>query len=607
LVFNLFLVNDQQLRKINGKLLLYLQNKLRRDVAMAIIGIDLGTTNSAVAYLKNDRAEIIENRNGGRTTPSVVQMNLKGEIVVGQTAKDMYPSLPANTILEVKRLMGTDETVKLGDKEYRPEEISAYILKEIKKSVEDKLGETVTEAVITVPAYFTDAQRVATKKAGQIAGLTVERIINEPTAAAIAYGFDHAKKDQTILVYDLGGGTFDVSVVEMYDSIIEVRSTAGDNHLGGMDFDNLIVEWIVKRVKKESNFDLLGSASGAEILARKARIKDEAEKVKKLLSTQNSAVINIPFIAMNNGVPVNINLELTRHEFEALIKPLAEKTMSEVDRALSEIGLGVSDIHEVLLVGGSTRIPYIQELVQKRFGKAPRKDVNPDEAVALGAAIQAGIKTGKISNVIVTDICPFSLGTDVVRFINNRDESGHFDVLIKKNTTLPAQKSEVYSTVRDYQTAVLVGVYQGENNYVRDNVLIEEFNVDGIPSGLRGQESVEVTFKYDMNGILDVDVKIMSTGKKVTRKITMKEGVMTEAEVQQARQSLDENWDKSELYKSVKPVIQRAERTIEEVDEPSRKKLQQLIDQMKTALSREDAVAVKKIEEQLTDLLIELV
>ncbi len=574
---------------------------------MAIIGIDLGTTNSAVAYLKNDRAEIIENRNGGRTTPSVVQMNLKGEIVVGQTAKDMYPSLPANTILEVKRLMGTDETVKLGDKEYRPEEISAYILKEIKKSVEDKLGETVTEAVITVPAYFTDAQRVATKKAGQIAGLTVERIINEPTAAAIAYGFDHAKKDQTILVYDLGGGTFDVSVVEMYDSIIEVRSTAGDNHLGGMDFDNLIVEWIVKRVKKESNFDLLGSASGAEILARKARIKDEAEKVKKLLSTQNSAVINIPFIAMNNGVPVNINLELTRHEFEALIKPLAEKTMSEVDRALSEIGLGVSDIHEVLLVGGSTRIPYIQELVQKRFGKAPRKDVNPDEAVALGAAIQAGIKTGKISNVIVTDICPFSLGTDVVRFINNRDESGHFDVLIKKNTTLPAQKSEVYSTVRDYQTAVLVGVYQGENNYVRDNVLIEEFNVDGIPSGLRGQESVEVTFKYDMNGILDVDVKIMSTGKKVTRKITMKEGVMTEAEVQQARQSLDENWDKSELYKSVKPVIQRAERTIEEVDEPSRKKLQQLIDQMKTALSREDAVAVKKIEEQLTDLLIELV
>jgi molecular chaperone DnaK len=574
---------------------------------MAVIGIDLGTTNSAVAYLKNDRAEIIENRTGGRTTPSVVQVNLKGEIVVGQIAKDMYPSLPANTILEIKRLMGTDQKVKLGDKEYRAEEISAFILKEIKKSVEDKLGEEVTEAVITVPAYFTDAQRVATKKAGQIAGLKVERIINEPTAAAIAYGFDHAQKDQTILVYDLGGGTFDVSVVEMYDGVIEVRSTAGDNHLGGMDFDNLIADWIAKRVKKESDFDLFGSSTAAELLTRKARIKDEAEKVKKLLSSQQTAQISMPFFAMNNGVPVNIQLELTRHEFEGLIRPLAEKTMIEVERALSEIDFTVSDIHEVLLVGGSTRIPYIQELVKSKFNKTPRKDVNPDEAVALGAAIQAGIKTGKISDVIVTDICPFSLGTDVVRFVNNREESGHFDVLIKKNTTLPAQRSEVYSTVRDNQNSVLIGVYQGEGKYVRDNDLIEEFTVEGIPNNLRGEESVEITFKYDMNGILDVDVKIMSTGKIANRQIVMKEGVMTDEEVEDARDELDKDWDKSELYKDVKPVIQRAERTMEDVDDANRKKLQQLIDQMKVALSRNDAVTLKKLDEQLTDLLIELV
>jgi molecular chaperone DnaK len=346
------------------------------------------------------------------------------------------------------------------------------------------------------------------------------------------------------------------------------------------------------------------------LLGRRARIKEEAEKAKKLLSSQQSVNINIPFIAMNNGVPVTINLELTRHEFEQMIKPLAQKTLAEVDRALNDINMSMSQIDEVLLVGGSTRIPYIQELVQKKFGKVPRKDINPDEAVAMGAAIQIGIKTGQISaekSIVVTDIAPFSLGTDVVRMINNRLEPGHFDALIKRNSSIPAQKSETYSTVNDYQTSVRVGVYQGENQYCEQNDFLEEFTVEGIPSRRAGDESVEVTFKYDINGILDVDVRIVSTGKKVTRQILTKKGVMTDAEVRQAQQAVNSSWDQSELYKKVKPIIVRAEKEMDRASGADRQRLQDLLNKMKEALARQDEALVTRIGDEITDLLIELV
>jgi len=577
---------------------------------MAIIGIDLGTTNSAVAYYKDGRAEIIENRDGERTTPSAVCIGMRDEIIVGSHAKSSLISIPDRTVIEVKRLMGTEEQITLAGQQFRPEEVSALILKELKLYAEQKLGEPVTEAVITVPAYFTDTQRKATQKAGEMAGLRVERIINEPTAAAIAYGMANMDKEQHILVFDLGGGTFDVSVVELFEGILEVKSSAGNNKLGGMDFDNALAEWVAEKVRNTHQLDLLHTGSAKQDQINRWRLKLETERVKKLLSTQASATVSLPFIAMKDGAPLSIEEEVTRAEFEKLIMAMAESTLAEVDKALADAKLSVTQIDEVLLVGGSTRIPLIQELVARKFYKTPRKDLNPDEAVALGAAVQAGIKSGDISSasgLMVTDVCPHSLGTDVVERIGGQMVPGFFDVLIPRNSTIPVTKSKVYYTVDDNQTEVTLGIYQGESPKVKDNLLLGEFELSGIPSGAQGKEMIEVTIRYDINGTLQIEAQILSTGKKITEIIDQQIGVLSQAEVAAAMERINSNWEQSELYKGVKPVIQRAEKLLPSLDASDRHKIESKLSQLKEALAAGDGAKVNKLDEELTDLLIELV
>ena len=581
---------------------------------MTIIGIDLGTTNSAIAYLKNEKPVIIENDRGERTTPSVFQINHSGEIQVGTVAKQGYPTYPRETVLEVKRLMGTEEKVIISGNEYRPEEISARILKYLKSSAEKFLGTTVTEAVITVPAYFSDSQRKATQKAGELAGLKVERIINEPTAAAIAFGIENMDKDQHILVYDLGGGTFDVSVVELFSGVVEVKASAGNNKLGGMDFDNVLLDWVVQKFKDEKQIDLLIIGTENEIIQRKARIKTEAENVKKALSTQNTARFNLPFIAIHNNAPISIEYEITRSQFEKLIKSLAESTLEQVDKALKDAKLPLNDIDEVLLVGGSTRIPLIQELVEKKFGKKPRKDINPDEAVALGAAVQGGIKSGEIDSskgLMVIDVCPHTLGVDVVKNVGGQMVPGFFDPIIPRNSTVPITESKIYSTVIDNQEEVYMGVYQGddEDQYVRPEKKIsnDDIVVDGVPPRNVGEEKIEVKFSYDINGMLNIEAAVISTGKKMNKVIQAQPGVMSAQEVAVAKEKMEQEWDKSELYDEVKNVINRAEKVMEEVSDSERAKINDLLNKLKQSLSSNNTDQVRRYEDELTDLLIELV
>lgn len=577
---------------------------------MAVIGIDLGTTNSAVAYLKGEKPEIIPNTEGGRTTPSVFQLSINEEITIGQNAKTAMPGIPDRTAIEVKRLMGTDETITVGGESYRPEVISAHILTYLKKSAEEYLGEVVTEAVVTVPAYFTDSQRKATQKAGEIAGLKVERIINEPTAAAIAYGLENLDKNQHILVYDLGGGTFDVSVVEIFEGVVEVKASAGDNNLGGVDFDNALTDWIIENFKQQEGIDLFSIGSPEEINQRKARIKLEAENIKKSLSSQTNVTINIPFIAIHNNAPVSVNMSITREEFEALIKDMALKTLVEVDKALEDSRLGVTGIDEVLLVGGSTRIPLIQKLVEEKFGKKAKKDINPDEAVALGAAVQAGIKTGQIDTskgIMVIDVCPYTLGTEVVRQIGGQTVPGFFDPIIPRNSTIPITESKRYYTVSDNQTSVNVNVFQGDNQYTDQNIFLSDFVLEGIPAGPSGQEAIDVKFSYDINGTLQVEATIVSTGKKASAIVKTQAGTMTEQEVSAAKAQVEKDYQQSELYKEVKSVITRGERMLNTVEGMEKEKLMSLLQNIKIALEKNDRGLVQKYEEELTDLLIELV
>ena len=578
---------------------------------MAIVGIDLGTTNSAIAYLKDGKPVIIENKLGGRTTPSVFQINTNGEIVIGQEAKDTYPSLTNQTVMEIKRLMGTDQMVEVAGRSFRPEEISAFFIKYLKECAEERLGESVTEAVITVPAYFTDSQRKATKIAGELAGLKVERIINEPTAASLAFGLDYMDKNQYILVYDLGGGTFDVSVVEMFDGVIEVKATAGNNKLGGMDFDLKIVEWIMNKFEEKNGYSLLVNADNQELLKRKALLKETAEKVKKILSSQFTARIHIPFLGIYNQTPISVELEMTRAEFEKLIFDLAESTLESVDEALQSANLKVEDIHEILLIGGSTRIPLIQKLVEDKFKKPSRKSVNPDEAVALGAAIQAGIKAGEVdtkAGLMVIDVCPYTLGTDVIRRVEGNIVTGFFDPIIPKNSIIPISEKKVYQTAYNYQDQVLVSVYQGESEFVENNILLsDDILLDGIPKKPAGQEKIEVTFTYDINGILHVEAKVLSTGQTVKQAIRSQIGVLSKEQVVELREKIENDWKHSELYKDVKSIIYRAEQMIQSTEEKEKDKLEKLLAELKTALKDNDANKVKEIEEQLTDLLIELV
>ncbi len=581
---------------------------------MTVIGIDLGTTNSAIAYLKNERPEIIVNKDGQRTTPSIFHMKPEtNEIVIGATAKNAMAGAPKLTASEVKRLMGTGENVTVGNKAYTPEEISAHYLKYLKEAAEHQLGTIVTEAVITVPAYFSDAQRKATKSAGEIAGLKVERIINEPTAAAISFCSENMTSNMKLAIYDLGGGTFDVSIVELFDGVVEVKATSGNNSLGGLDFDKLLADWLIKVIERKENVRI-DSGSEIEILQRQNRLKLAAEEVKKVLSAQSTAQFEIPFFMMKDGMPISISETITRDEFEDLIRPLAESTLLQVEEALQEANLSVHDIDDVLLVGGSTRIPLVQQIVQQKFNKAPRKDINPDEAVALGAAIQAGIKTGIISSdkgIMVLDVCPYSLGIETSSVIGSQIVKGFFSEIIEANSPIPIRKSKRFNTLHDNQTVVDINVFQGKPNeeMVQSNLAIssEPITLEGIPPRPANQEMIDVIFSYDINGILEVEAEIVSTGKRIKKQIDTQTGVMTKTEIQLAKQRADTDWTKSQLYDTVKNVVSRAERILPDLQGSDITKVESLLQQIKLAVQDNDETFVRKLEDELTDLLIELV
>ena len=466
-----------------------------------IIGIDLGTTNSCVAVMEGGQPTVIPNAEGARTTPSVVAFTKSGERLVGEPAKRQAVTNADKTISSIKRHMGTDYRVAIDEKKYSPQEISAMILQKMKADAENYLGEKVTEAVITVPAYFNDAQRQATKDAGKIAGLEVKRIINEPTAAALAYGLDN-EKEQKIMVYDLGGGTFDVSIIEIGDGVIEVLSTAGNNHLGGDDFDQKVADYMISEFKKKEGVDLSTDKMAMQ------RIKEAAEKAKKELSSATTTNINLPFISMNANGPLHFDMDLTRAKFDELTHDLVEKTAEPVKRALSDAGLSASELGQVLLVGGSTRVPAVQDKVKQLTGKEPSKTLNPDECVALGAAVQGGKLAGDAGagDILLLDVTPLSLSIETMGGIATR--------LIERNTTIPTKKSQIFSTAADNQTAVDINVVQGERQFARDNKSLGQFRLDGIPPARRGVPQIEVTFGIDANGIVNVSAKDLGTGKE---------------------------------------------------------------------------------------------
>ncbi|MCG2792815.1 MAG: molecular chaperone DnaK [Weeksellaceae bacterium] len=513
-----------------------------------IIGIDLGTTNSCVAVMEGKDAVVIPNAEGKRTTPSIVAFTEDGERKVGDPAKRQAVTNPTKTVYSIKRFIGThfrddasevsrvpyavvsgpNDTVKvkIDDREYTPQEISAMILQKMKKTAEDYLGQEVTRAVITVPAYFNDAQRQATKEAGEIAGLTVERIINEPTAAALAYGMDKSHKDQKIAVYDLGGGTFDVSILDLGDGVFEVLSTNGDTHLGGDDFDDVIINWMADEFKAEEGVDLKGDAIALQ------RLKEAAEKAKIELSSSPQTEINLPYITATATGPKHLVKTLTKAKFEQLSTELVRRSMEPCKKALSDAGLSISDIDEVILVGGSTRIPIIQEEVEKFFGKKPSKGVNPDEVVAIGAAIQGGVLTGDVKDVLLLDVTPLSLGIETMGSV--------FTKLIESNTTIPTKKSEIFSTASDNQPAVSIRVGQGERPMFNDNKEIGRFDLTDIPPAQRGVPQIEVTFDIDANGILSVSAKDKGTGKEQSIKIQASSG-LSEAEIERMKKEAQEN------------------------------------------------------------------
>ncbi len=559
------------------------------------IGIDLGTTNSCVSVYEGDTATVIANKEGERTTPSVVAFK-NGEIIVGAAAKRQMVTNP-ETISSIKRLMGTDKKVKANGKEYTPEEISAMILGDLKKTAEAYLGETVTKAVITVPAYFNDAQRQATKNAGKIAGLEVERIINEPTAAALAYGLDKQDKTEQILVYDLGGGTFDVSILEIGDGVFEVKSTSGNNHLGGDDFDQRIVDYLVETFKKENGIDLTKDKMAMQ------RLKDAAEKAKKDLSGVTTTQISLPFLSQGNDGPLHLELSMTRAKFEDLVDDLLESTLEPVRKALQDAKLTKNDIDKVLLVGGSTRIPKVQEIIKNELGKEPSKGVNPDEVVAMGAAIQGGVLAGDVSDIVLLDVTPLSLGIETLGNVCT--------VLIPRNTTIPTSKSQVFSTAADNQPAVDIHVLQGERKMADDNKTLGRFQLTNIPPAPRGVPQIEVTFDIDANGIVNVKAKDLGTNKEQSITITASTN-LSEEEIDKMVKEAEANKEADEKRKEAADTKNDAEQLIfatekslkdlgDKVSSDDKEKAEKEIKDLKDALEKEDIEDIKAKKDKLQE------
>ncbi len=562
-----------------------------------IIGIDLGTTNSCVAVMEGGDPTVIHNIEGNRTTPSIVAFTKEGERLVGETAKRQAVTNPDRTISSIKREMGTDYKISIDGKDYTPEEISAMILQKLKADAESYLGETVEDAVITVPAYFTDAQRQATKDAGRIAGLNVKRIINEPTAAALAYGMDKEEGQHKIMVYDLGGGTFDVSILEVGDGVFEVMATRGNNRLGGDDFDNKLVDYIADEFQKENGVDLKSDKMSLQ------RLKEAAEKAKKELSSTMTTNINLPFITATQNGPLHLNMDITRAKFNELTSDLVEKTIAPVKDCIKDAGIEVSDLDKILLVGGSTRIPAVQDEVKKLTGRDPQKDINPDECVAIGAAIQGGVLTGEVKDLLLLDVTPLSLGLETLGGVTTK--------LIERNTTIPAKKSQVFTTASDSQTSVDIHVLQGEREFAKDNTTLGRFQLTGIAPAPRGIPQIEVTFDIDANGIVNVSAKDMATGKQQSITITasnkmsedeikakVKEAEKYAAEDEKAKQNI-------ETKNNADQMIYQTEKSIKDLGDKlsaeDKKSLEEKKDALKKASEGTDYEDMKQKTEDLTN------